>query len=75
MTTTDLSAEILSRLESLENLVADAGLRVVRNGSGLAPEQLAAALQDVEQAMPPLRRLLARLPGEGESRADARESP
>jgi hypothetical protein len=58
----DLSDAILAKLESLEDLAADAGLRVACNSAALDAGQLAAALADPEQAPPPLRRLLSRLP-------------
>jgi hypothetical protein len=71
----DLSDAILAKLESLEDICADAGLRLALNASGIDQAQLAEGLADVDAAAPRLRQLLARLPGEGKSRADAAESP
>jgi hypothetical protein len=62
MTTSVRSDAILSKLESLEDLAADCGLRIAVGSSGIDAARLTAALAGVELALPPLRRLLARLP-------------
>jgi hypothetical protein len=69
-----LGDALLARLEMLEDICADAGLRVATNASALDAGQLAEGLADVDAAAERLRRLLARLPVEGESRADGAES-
>jgi hypothetical protein len=62
MTTSVLSDAILSKLESLQDLAADCGLRIAVGASGIGAAQLTAALAGVELAPPPPRHLLARRP-------------
>jgi hypothetical protein len=71
----DLPAVILSRLEQLEDLAADAGLRLAVNSSTIEVAQLAEGLADVDAAAERLRQLLRRLPEKSDARADAAESP
>jgi hypothetical protein len=71
MTTTaiDLPAVILSRLEVLEDLAADAGLRLALASTALDAGLLADGLADVGAAAERLRHLLGRLPAEDDARA------
>jgi hypothetical protein len=58
----------LAKVEAAADLVADAGLRVSRSGGRLDVGGLAEALGDLDAATQRLRHLLARLPGEDDSR-------
>jgi hypothetical protein len=57
-----LSDALLGRLEMLEDICADAGLRVATNASGIDPAQLAEGLTDVDAAAERLRQPRQQLP-------------
>jgi hypothetical protein len=75
MNTAALRATVLAHIADVQDLADAAGLAVALAEDPDA-EALQAILADVELAMPPLRRLLARLTGEGDPQAaPAEERP
>jgi hypothetical protein len=65
LTSTDLRAAVLTGLATVGDLAAAAGLSIELAGE-LDVEVLTAARADVDAATKHLRRLLARLPAEGD---------
>jgi hypothetical protein len=68
MNTAAVRAAVLAQIADVQDLADAAGLAVAL-AVGLDAIELQAILADVELAVPPLRRLLARLEGEGDAQA------
>jgi hypothetical protein len=71
MNSTDVLSALLAELLEVEDLAAEAGLGLQTVTDQVEAAHLAAALADAQAAAERLRALLARLPGEDDSRTGA----